>query len=75
MALTVSDLIKYKRQKFGLSARQLSGMAGLSPSYVSKVENGTIKPSLDAFGKIVRLLEFSDVEIAFVVKKIAGVDE
>ena len=74
VALTVSDLIRDKREKVGWSARHLSGLAGLSPSYVSKVESERINPSLEAFGKLVRVLNFSDLEIAFIVKRIAGID-
>lgn len=73
-SLTVSDVIKDKRSKRGWSARYLSDLAGLSPSYVSKVESGRIKPSLEAFGKLARLLDFNDMEIAFIVKRIAGIE-
>ena len=72
-SLTVSDILKAARLNRGWSARQLSELADLSPSYVSKVESGRINPSLEAFGRLVRLLDFNDTEIAFIVKRIAGV--
>jgi len=51
-----------------MSARSLSQAAGLSPSYVSKVEAGTMEPSFRAFCRIAGVLDMSDAEVLFVVK-------
>ena len=48
----------------GLSARKVSELAGLSPSYVNKVESGEISPSLRAFSQITEALQLNDLEVA-----------
>lgn len=52
------------RENRDLSARQVSELAGLSPSYVSKVESGEVSPSLKAFAKIAQALELNNAEVA-----------
>jgi transcriptional regulator with XRE-family HTH domain len=51
----------------GLSARALSDQAGLSPSYVSKVESG-LEPSLKAFARIADVLDLNIHEIRFLMR-------
>lgn len=46
-----------------MSARNLSAVANLSPSYVSKVESGEIQPSLQAFARIAMALSLTHQEI------------
>ena len=67
METAVGAAIRFARQRRRLSARQLSEAAGLSPSYVSKVESGEIEPKLTTFGKIAVELEMSPEEICFCV--------
>jgi transcriptional regulator with XRE-family HTH domain len=62
-----SSLLRFSRERVGMSARQLSAAAGLSPSYVNKVEAGTM-PSLQAFAKLAKAAEMTDAEIAFAVR-------
>lgn len=62
------ELLKQARTNKKLSARHLSLAAGLSPSYVSKVEAGEIEPSLKAFNSIASVLKLTDVEILFIVR-------
>lgn len=59
--------IKYKRMKSDISGRKLSEISGLSPSYVSKVENGTLIPSINCFAALVCNLDFSEKEIALLI--------
>jgi len=66
--LTIGNVIKHLRTKHSLSCRALSALAGLSPSYVSKVETGQLSPSFDAFCSMVKALKVSDNEIVFLVK-------
>lgn len=61
--MTTGEIVRFLREKRGLSGRQLSVNAGLSASYVSKVELGQIVPTLEAFGKIMRALGATDKEI------------
>lgn len=52
-----------------MSARALSSLCGLSPSYVSKVENGELAPSFHAFAKFAQILEMTSQEIIFLVRE------
>lgn len=56
------------RDARGLSARQVSSAAGLSPTYVSKVERGAMEPSLSAFSRLAMVLDLNDAEVAMVVR-------
>jgi transcriptional regulator with XRE-family HTH domain len=65
----VAESIKSKREQLNLSARSVSLQANLSPSYVSKLESGSIEPSLKAFASIAVVLNFSSAEIIYTVLK------
>lgn len=58
----LGSLLRQVRLQRGLSARALSDLAGLSPSYISKVEGG-LEPSLRAFAQIADVLELNIHEI------------
>lgn len=66
-----SSLLRFARERVGMSARQLSAAAGLSPSYVNKIENGAM-PSLQAFARLARAAQLSDAEVAFAVRVYAA---
>ena len=66
---TLPQTVFWKRQQQGLSAAKLSRLAGYSPSYVSKLESGDHDPSFTAFAALAKILEFTDQEILFAVKK------
>lgn len=61
-------VIRHKREKAGLSARALSLQAGLSASYVSKVEAGEIEPSLKAFALLSVILGFNKEEVYMIIR-------
>ena len=61
-------LLRRRREERGLSARAVSEMAGLSPSYVNKVESGEVQPSLRTFGKIITALDLNDLEVALLCR-------
>lgn len=67
--MTVGDVVNYARNRAKVSARQLSARAGLSASYVTKLEAGEIEPSLHAFSRIAGAVRMSDQEIVFCVRQ------
>jgi len=67
MQTEFSILMKFLREREGLSARQLSAAAGLSASYVSKVESGAVLPTIESFAKIVSNLYTTDREITYLI--------
>lgn len=66
---TLPQTIRWMREKRGMSAAALSKAAGFSPSYVAKLENGDLEPSASRFAILVKILEFTDQEILFTIKK------
>lgn len=68
-ALTVGDVISAMRRRRGLSARALSLAAGLSDSYVGKVEAGSCEPSLRAFAKLVDQLGLNAQEAFLILQQ------
>jgi transcriptional regulator with XRE-family HTH domain len=67
--LTVGHVIRATRERRKLSARALSLAAGLSDSYVGKVESGTCEPSLRAFAKIVGQLGLNAQEVFLILQQ------
>lgn len=55
------------RLSTGQSARAVSLACGLSPSYVSKLESGGVRPPVDTFMKLVRQIELGEPEILFLL--------
>ncbi|WP_228441296.1 helix-turn-helix domain-containing protein [Novibacillus thermophilus] len=54
--IDVGKRIRELRHISGISGRTLSKMTGLDPSQISKIENGSSKPSLDALDRICKAL-------------------
>ncbi len=54
----IQNLQKLKK-RYGCSSKQLSELIGCDSSYISKVENGRIVPSLD---KIIALANYFKIE-------------
>jgi len=63
----LSETVVYLRERRGLSARALSRLAGVSPSYVSKLEAGEIEPSVKIFASLALALGMSSSEIVYCV--------
>ena len=59
----LADAVHYYRKEKNLSSRALSLAAGLSPSYVGKLESGEIEPSVRAFARIAIILGMNQQEI------------
>lgn len=61
----LQQMIRRLRRKRGFSARSLSLEAGLSESYVGKLEKGELKDvSLRAFARLAAALELTPMETA-----------
>ena len=68
--LDFPSLMKVLRERQGVSARQLSLDAGLSASYISKIESGTVLPTISSFAHIVDRLNVSPVEISYLLSSL-----
>ncbi len=58
-ALDIGNKIKDLRMKAGLSQKELADKVGLTPSFISQVENNQITPSLSSFLQICNTLGVS----------------
>jgi transcriptional regulator with XRE-family HTH domain len=65
--IRLADAVHHLRSQRGMSARALSLKAGLSPSYVGKLEAGEIEPSVRSFARLARVLGMSPQEVFFCV--------
>lgn len=65
--IKTADVIHYLRGQKNLSARALGLSAGLSSSYVGKLEAGEIEPSFRAFARLATVLGMSVHEVFFCV--------
>lgn len=63
--------LRHKRESLKLSARTVSLNAGLSESYVGKVESGRIELSFRNFAKICQVLKLNNQEICCLVRQAA----
>ncbi|HTF46614.1 MAG TPA: helix-turn-helix transcriptional regulator [Pseudonocardia sp.] len=61
--LPIAGLVRAVRRRADLSQRELAGRAGVSPSSVSRLEAGTLTPSL---GMLSRLMRVADVRLVAV---------
>lgn len=62
--LTVGDVVRRFRERAGMSARELGLAAGLSESYVGKLEKGEVRdPSLASFARLAVVLGLNQREI------------
>ncbi len=69
------DMLAYMRLRSGMSARKVSVAAGLSESYVSKVEKGGVVPSIEAFAAIVHTLGLNASEVALLLSLLVKHDD
>lgn len=56
MDFDISARIKELREQKGISTNKLSNMAGLSQSYVRKLEKGTTKPTVESLDLLCQAL-------------------
>ena len=66
------DKIKQMRQKVGLTQTQLSKLAGVSQSLITKIERGSLEPSYSTVKKIFSVLEekLADTQKEIIAKTI-----
>lgn len=58
MEIKVGEIIKAKRQEKKISLVEFAGMTGISPGYLSQLENGKkTNPNLEVLQKIIKELE------------------
>lgn len=72
MTSEFSILMKFLRERQGISARELSARAGLSASYVSKVESGAVLPTIESFARLVSNLYTTDKEVAYLISTLTS---
>lgn len=67
-------LMTFLRNRQGLSARSLSEQAGLSLSYVSKMESGAVTPTVEVWARIIQHLEVGNEELAYLIRTLAELE-
>lgn len=67
-------LMKFLRERSDISARHLSETSGLSLSYISKMEKGTVTPTVSVFAKIIKNLNVTDAEILYILRELGEVE-
>ena len=53
----IGETLKNMRNIYGFKAKEISGRLGVSPSYVSEIENGKKQPSLELLAKYADIFE------------------
>lgn len=66
--MSLPEVLQHFRERRGLSKRALSQKAGLSASYIGKLEAGFIEPSVHAFAVIILALDLTSYEVLFCVR-------
>lgn len=61
-------LMRFLRERKDISARALSEKSGLSLSYISKMENGDVTPTVEVFSKIITNLDLSQAELVYLIR-------
>ena len=54
--------IKEKREKLGISQKELAEKVGISQSFLCDIEQGRCKPSLDTAVKLAKALKVKDIK-------------
>ena len=68
IAAEICELIAFTRNQLGMTQKQLAQKSGISQANISKIENGTHKPSLSILKRIAAglgkrlVIEFVDLE-------------
>lgn len=71
----ISENIRYHRQKQNLLQKELAEKAGLCNNYISQIERGNKRPSLEAFIKITNALGISaDVMLSGLIDTPRNID-
>ena len=54
--------IKEKREKLGISQKELAEKVGISQSFLCDIEQGRCKPSIDTASKLAKALKVKDIK-------------
>ena len=54
--------IKEKRERLGISQKELAEKVGISQSFLCDIEQGRCKPSIDTAIKIAQVLDVADIK-------------
>ena len=57
-----------------MSARELSIKANVSQSYISKLENNSMVPTVTVFARLVSVLQLTSFEINYIIKTLGQND-
>lgn len=66
--LAARRVIQLRRERLGISKRELGRRSSLSAAYVSALESGSLKPSLAAFSRLAVELRLTPKEIFMIVQ-------
>lgn len=69
--LAAHNALRLKRERLGLSKRELGRRACLSAAYVSAFEAGNLRPSLNAFSRLAAELRLTPGEVFLIVQNAA----
>lgn len=72
---TLGKNIAYYRRKKGITQKELSEKIGISPSFISHLENGNSNPSADTLKNIANVLEVSVYELNIPISSKSQLDE
>ena len=64
-----ADVLKARREKSGMTQEDLATKAGLDRTYISMLERGLRKPSLEAVFSLAKALDINAVEMVKDVEK------
>ena len=65
-----SNLLKHLRNKKGVSIKKLASEVGLNYTYISKLENAKVKPSLKVIDKFSYYFDYGTEELMIAAGKI-----
>ena len=68
-------LMRFLRERNEVSARALSEHAGLSLSYISKMEKGQVTPTVEVFSRIISHLDISNAELVYLIRILGDTDK
>lgn len=61
-------MIKEYRKIRNYSQEEMAELLEISPRHYQRIENKESNPSIELFGKIVKILQIKDKDIAFIIK-------
>ncbi|MCU0547269.1 MAG: helix-turn-helix transcriptional regulator [Oscillatoriaceae cyanobacterium Prado104] len=60
---TLGEAVKFKRCLAGMTQRKLASLLGVDYTYISKIENDRVIPSIETIEKIEEILDFQPGEL------------